>query len=184
MKKILLILFVLLLAIGSYTMYFIVNNRFPLRYVDIINHYANIHGVDPILIASIINVESRFNPRAVSPVGASGLMQIMEGTAYWIAEQMEIEDFVYSTMIFDPYININMGTWYISRLKNIYDTKDVALAAYNAGSGRVNSWLSDPDFSDDGITLTNIPFRETRNYVERVNLNMRIYSVLGRRALN
>jgi len=144
--------------------------------------HANIHGLDPILIASIINVESGFNERAVSPAGASGLMQIMETTAYWIAEELGLVHFSYADMIFVPEINIKLGTWYINRLLNTYATKEVALAAYNAGSGRVNSWLLDPQFSDDGETLSHIPFLETRNYVNRVEINMQIYRVLGRRA--
>lgn len=156
------------------------NSRFPLKYFDIIERYAQVHGVDPVLVSSIINVESRFNRYAVSPVGASGLMQIMEPTAVWAAEKMGIENFVYSEMIFDPEININIGTWYINRLINQYGELPVALAAYNAGSGNVTSWLNDPELSEDGVTLSYIPFGETRRYVKRVDINMKIYAFLLR----
>lgn len=156
------------------------NMKFPLRYLDIIEKYAEVHDVDPVLISSIINVESRFNRYAVSPVGASGLMQIMETTAVWIAEEMGIENFVYQDMIFDPEVNINMGTWYINRLINIYGELSVALAAYNAGSGNVTRWLNDPEFSKDNETLFYIPFGETRRYVERVDTSMKVYDFLLR----
>jgi len=131
-------------------------------------------------MTSIINIESRFNRFAVSPAGASGLMQIMEPTAIWIAERMGIENFDYQTMIFDPEVNINMGTWYIRHLMEMHYNLDVALAAYNAGMGNVANWLQNPEFSSDGKTLDYIPFRETRNYVERVNLSMRVYRFLMR----
>ena len=159
---------------------YMINSRFPVMYTDIIAYHADYYGLDPILITSIINVESGFNRTAVSPAGASGLMQIMEPTANWIAQEMGFYDFDYEQMIFDPDINIKMGTWYINRLINIYSNLDVALAAYNAGSGRVNSWLVDPEFSSDGETLSHIPFTETRNYVRRMDINMRIYRVLAR----
>ena len=158
----------------------IFNLRFPLKYFDIIERYSQIYGVDPVIISSIISVESRFNSNAVSPVGASGLMQIMEPTAVWAAQEIGIENFVYSDMIFDPEININIGTWYINRLINTYGELSVALAAYNAGSGNVTRWLGDPEFSEDGVTLSYIPFGETRRYVERVNRSMKIYSFLIR----
>jgi len=172
--KILLIIGLISAAIFSVHIY---NTRFPFLYVNIINKYAAIYDVDPILIASIINVESGFNRNAVSPAGASGLMQIMPGTAYWAAEQIGIENFVYEEMIFDPNININMGVWYIRRLIDSHARLDVALAAYNAGSGNVANWLADPNLSLDGYTLYYIPFGETRRYVERVRLNMIVYRV-------
>ena len=154
-----------------------VNTRFPLRYVELIQRYASLHDVDPVLVASIINVESRFRPEVVSPVGASGLMQIMPGTGKWAAEHIGIYPFVYDEMIFDPAVNINIGTWYIRRPVNSHAEVDVALAAYNAGSGNVARWLADADFSSDGKTLDYIPFGETRRYVERVNRNKQVYRI-------
>lgn len=151
------------------------NSYFPLRYLDIINRYSSIHNVDPVLVASIINVESRFNPYAVSHAGASGLMQLMPGTAEWIAETLGIDNFNFNEDIFNPEVNINMGTWYISRLLNNHYDISVALAAYNAGSGNVANWLSDSNFSNDGLTLDYIPFGETRRYVSVVLVSMYAY---------
>lgn len=177
--KVIVPIFIIILPIlaGIY----VFNLRFSLKYYDIIERYATIHGVDPVLISSIINVESGFNREAVSPAGASGLMQIMEPTAVWAAEELGIENFNYQDMIFDPEININIGTWYINRLINQFGDLNVALAAYNAGSGNVSSWLANPQFSKDGKTLNYIPFGETSSYVRRIDFNMRVYSFILRR---
>jgi len=155
----------------------LVNYYYPVRYVELIERYADMFDVDPVLVFAIIHAESRFNANAVSRVGASGLMQIMESTAYWIAPMAGIEDFSY-TDIFDPSINIRLGTYYISTHLERYGDLTVALCAYNAGRGNVERWLSDPEFSSDGISLNHIPFPETRNYVERVNRNMQIYTII------
>lgn len=164
-----------------YMAFLLVSVRFPVKYYDIIQNYAEVYGVDPVIITSIINVESNFNRNAVSPVGASGLMQIMAPTAVWAAEEIGIEKFDYYEMIFDPEINIKIGTWYIGRLINNYSNLEVALAAYNAGSGNVSRWLTNPEFSEDNNTLSYIPFDETRFYIIKVNINMMIYSfLLGR----
>lgn len=151
------------------------NYYFPVRYLTIIENYAAIYGVDPVLVASIINVESRFNRYAVSRAGASGLMQLMPGTAYWAAQEIGLESFSFEEMIFDPNININMGTWYIRRLLDLNNSVEVALAAYNAGSGNVANWLNDPHISPDGKTLENIPFPETRRYVTMVLISTYAY---------
>ncbi|MCL2610325.1 MAG: lytic transglycosylase domain-containing protein [Defluviitaleaceae bacterium] len=179
MKKFKIWLFVLFLGLcGGFLGFLIVQRYLPLNYTEIILHYSEVHNIDHLLIAAIINVESGFNRNAVSHAGASGLMQIMPNTAYWIAEHLEIENFVYDQMIFDPQININMGTWYIARLIDSHYNVETALAAYNAGSGNIANWLSNPEFSEDGKTLIHIPFLETRNYVERVALVRRLYAFL------
>lgn len=157
-----------------------VNNRFPLRYVDIVNENAEMFDLDPAFVFAVIHAESRFNSRAVSRVGASGLMQIMESTAYWIAPRVGLDDFDYEVHIFDPEINIRLGVYYLHNLANAFGDLEVALAAYNAGRGNVHRWLNDPEFSSDGVTLDYIPFSETRNYLIRVADNERIYTFLLR----
>ena len=171
LKLALLLLFVVGVGFAVYTF----NHYFPLRHVALIEHYAHKHGVDPVLVASIINVESRFNNYAVSHAGASGLMQLMPGTATWIADALGLADFDFDTQVFDPAININMGTWYIARLMNNHYDLTAALAAYNAGSGNVASWLSNPDLSADGQSLDHIPFGETRRYVAVVTSILPVY---------
>ncbi len=91
------------------------------------------------LIFGIIWVESRFDPRAVSPVGARGLMQLMPKTADYLAECIKWSDRVDS---FDPRFNVTAGSYYIARLIRSFDgDEDLALAAYNAGPTRVRRWL-------------------------------------------
>ena len=177
-RKFILFLILFLCIFAAVAGFYLVRRFFPLDYTEIIIHYSEVHGVDHLLIASIINVESGFNRYAVSPAGASGLMQIMPNTAYWIAEQIGIENFNYEEMIFNPRVNINMGTWYIERLISTHYNLETALAAYNAGSGNVSNWLIDENFSEDGRVLIHIPFPETRNYVSRVSLARRIYAIL------
>jgi soluble lytic murein transglycosylase len=170
----------LLLIIGGIGGVVLVNRYYPLRYVDIVNEHAEMFDLDPVLILSVIHAESRFNSNAVSRVGASGLMQIMESTAYWIAPRIGLTDFNYEDQIFDPSINILLGTYYLSMLIETFGDTSTALAAYNAGRGNVRNWLNNPYFSSDGITLDYIPFPETRNYVNRVADNQRVYALLLR----
>lgn len=150
--------------------------RFPLRYEMLIERYSEERDLDPFLVKGLIQAESSFRSDAVSPVGASGLMQIMPNTGAWLAELMGIS--FEPSDLFNPAYNIRMGTFYLRRLINTFEHVDTALAAYNAGMGNVNGWLGDERYSNDGETLHTIPFRETREYVQRVNRYMEIYREL------
>lgn len=174
MKKLklgLLIVFLSGVAGGLY----LFEHYFPLQHVALIQYYAEQHGVDPALVAAIINVESRFDTQAVSRAGASGLMQLMPGTAQWVADAIGLDMFEVEQHIFDPATNINLGTWYIARLMGNHHDLTGALAAYNAGSGNVASWLQDPALSSDGLTLAHIPFPETQRYVAVVTAILPVY---------
>ncbi|MCL2153344.1 MAG: lytic transglycosylase domain-containing protein [Oscillospiraceae bacterium] len=163
--------FVTLISIGM----FVYQTRYyPLRYFDTIQECAVEYGLEPELICAVINTESRFNKDAVSRRGASGLMQIIDSTAYWLAPKMGIDDFDYD-QIFEPALNIQMGCYYLSMLERQYGDLNVALSAYNAGSGNVDQWLQDSEYSDDGQTLKHIPFQETQDYIERITKNQKIY---------
>ncbi|MCL2046661.1 MAG: transglycosylase SLT domain-containing protein [Oscillospiraceae bacterium] len=164
----------LMLFVGSILT---IRHYFPLKYLPLIYTYAEKHNLRPELVCAVIHAESRFDPNAVSSVGASGLMQIMESTAYWIAPKSDLTTFDYES-IFDPETNISLGCFYLRMLEDQYGEMDVALAAYNAGSGNVSMWLNDPLYSSDGKTLDYIPFEETRNYVAKIARNERIYEVL------
>ena len=148
----------------------------PLEFEELIHRYSEEHDLDPFLVMAVIRVESSFNPEAVSPVGARGLMQIMPDTAVDLAARMGIDH--YEEYLFLPAYNIRMGTFYLRRLLDYFGEQNTALAAYNGGWGNVSSWLQDPQYSLDGRTLHHIPFTETRNYVERVNQYMEIYREL------
>lgn len=169
----LLVIIILILNLGN-----IGRLIFPVKYMNYIKSSAQTYNIDPYLIMSIIKSESNFESDAVSHKSATGLMQIMEPTAKWLAEKMELDSFDYS-QITDPALNINMGCYYIDYLLDRYDGNvENALAAYNAGQGTVNGWLANKDYSKDGKTLTQIPYPETRNYVRRTLANEKMYRLL------
>jgi len=177
-RAVIALLLLSLAATGVFAGVYAIRRIYPLRYVGIIHHYSAKHGLDPVLVASLIHAESRFNQRAVSSMGARGLMQLMEPTAMWAASEAGIEGFTFD-MAFDPEINIRLGTWYIARLLNQFGgIERTALAAYNAGSGNVSQWLANPENSSDGRNLQYIPFGETRHYLRRIEQNQPIYRVL------
>ena len=154
----------------------LVNMRFPVRYLDIINEHAG--GLEPSLVLAVIMAESSFRREAESHRGAQGLMQLMPATAQEIAEQMGMVDFSPED-VWIPEVNIAMGTFYLNRLKTLFGGNvELALAAYNAGQGRVNSWLANPEFSADGRSLDVIPFPETYNYLHRIRFNQRVYEII------
>ena len=150
----------------------------PIGYKDYINKYSNEYDIDPYLIAAIINVESKYNKEAISTKKAKGLMQIGPNTGEWGAKELGIEGYT-EEMLFDPELNIRIGTWYLRQLKGQFDSDlRLVLAAYNAGSGNVSKWLVDKNYSYDGIKLSRIPFKETEEYLERVENNYKIYKLV------
>ena len=140
---------------------------YPVAYEEYIHKYAKENQLDPYLVMAVIKTESNFIPDAHSGK-AEGLMQLTEETAADVARQLKIKE---STIdLTDPQMNIRMGCYYLKRLIDRYDGNiDVALAAYNGGPGNVNKWLEDRTYSKDGENLHSIPFRETREYVQRVH---------------
>jgi len=177
--RIIIICILLLAIIGAIGAVVYINRYYPVHHVEIIYKYADEYGLDRSFVFAVINAESRFNENAVSRAGASGLMQIMEDTAYWLAPQAGLADFSYDD-IFDPDVNIRLGTFYLSMLIRWFGSAELALCAYNAGPGHVWVWLENPEYSSDGETLDFIPFAETRNYVTRVLEYQRVYEFILR----
>jgi soluble lytic murein transglycosylase len=140
----------------------------PLRHEDIIRQQASEKGLDPTLIAGVIYTESRFRDQT-SPVGAKGLMQILPSTADDIAHKSGGTGFVQGDLA-DPQINIAYGSFYLRYLLRRYGGNEVlAIAAYNAGEGKVDQWIFDARRRGEDFDHTrHIPFLETRNYVQRV----------------
>lgn len=157
---------------------FVMKVLYPLQYSPIINRYSEEYNLDPLFVASVIRAESKFDTNAVSPKGAKGLMQISSITGKWASEELSIPEYD-ENMLFNPNANINMGCWYLNKLKKEFSNNiRNVLAAYNAGSGNVRKWLSDEKYSSDGTELVKIPFGETREYIKRVNRNYKIYKYL------
>ena len=140
----------------------------PLRHEDIIRQQAHDKGLDPALIAAVIYAESHFRDGQVSAAGAQGLMQLTPATARYIARKSGGTQFVVDDLG-TPQVNIAYGAYYLRYLLRRYDGNvDFALAAYNAGEGNVDRWISDARAHERALTVTAIPYAETRAYVQRV----------------
>ncbi|MBF2058433.1 MAG: transglycosylase SLT domain-containing protein [Cyanobacterium sp. T60_A2020_053] len=138
---------------------------FPLPYKEQIVKWSTERKLNPFLVTALIRQESRFQPLIKSPVGATGLMQVMPDTGEWIAPQIGLADY----SLTDPDDSINLGTWYLDYTHRTYDNNSMlAIASYNAGPGNISSWLQEYDISDFDQFVENIPFPETKNYVETV----------------
>ncbi len=146
---------------------------YPLKHEQIIWDYSEKYDLDPYLVLSIIKIESKFDNQAVSRKGALGLMQLMPETAYWIAETkgFTLED----KDLTDPTKNIALGTWYLDHLIKSFDSEIVAVAAYNAGRGNVQKWLDNGLWDGTLKNASQIPFKETREYVLKVILARQKY---------
>ncbi len=141
--------------------------QYPREYTEYVTKYCEMYSVPEDLVYAVIRTESSFNPDATSRVGAKGLMQLMPDTLDWLSRLLDEEK--PTGEITDPETNIKYGTYYLRHLYDRFDDWDTAIAAYNAGHGRVTKWLTDKKYSDDGITLKYIPIEETKNYVNRIN---------------
>lgn len=139
----------------------------PLRHEDVIRQQAADKQLDPALIAGVIFAESRFRDQT-SPTGAKGLMQIQPATARFIAQRsggtaFELRD------LGTPQINISYGSWYLRYLLDRYDGNEtLAIAAYNGGETNVDRWIAESGRRGMAFGQDQIPFTETREYVDRV----------------
>ncbi|SFT97826.1 peptidoglycan lytic transglycosylase [Kosakonia arachidis] len=144
--------------------------RFPLAYSDLYARYTNGKAISQSYAMAISRQESAWNPAARSPVGASGLMQIMPGTATHTVKMFNIADYRNASQLFDPETNINIGTSYLQYVYQQFGNNRIfSSAAYNAGPGRVRSWLNNSAGKLDAVAFVeSIPFSETRSYVKNV----------------
>jgi soluble lytic murein transglycosylase len=146
----------------------------PLRHEDIIRQQAADKHLDPALIAAVIYAESKFNPRT-SRAGAKGLMQLLPHTAAYLARRSGATNFSRADLA-TPRVNIAYGSYYLRYLIDHYGGQVTpALAAYNAGISNVDRWQADARSDGHGVTLADIPYPETRAYVERVLRAQRDY---------
>lgn len=153
-------------------------NSYPLKYKEEVEAAAEKYGVDEALIFAVIKTESDFDPNAKSHAGAIGLMQLVPDTFTWMQTYYKDENSYVFEDLCDPALNIDYGTEVLSVLLKMYENEETAVCAYNAGLGNVDNWLKDPDYSDNGKTLKEIPFPESKNYVRLVERNKSIYSKL------
>ena len=159
----------------------------PFGYESLIRKYAQYYNLQSAYVAAIIRNESAFNPKAVSSVGARGLMQLMPDTAEWIARKLNDRSYSFENM-FDPETNIRYGCWYLNYLSGLFSGDPIAVtSAYHAGQGTVRSWLADGTSSSDGgktLNLCTMPEGPTRTYARRVTNAYAIYDALYTHILN
>ncbi|OCG00434.1 murein transglycosylase [Gilliamella sp. wkB112] len=154
--------------------------RLPIMYNDFYTQALNDKAIPLSYALAISRQESAFDTTVQSPVGASGLMQLMPATAKEIAKKVSSVTYYSPTQLFDPQVNIQLGTYF---LNNLYlqndDNRILASAAYNAGPNRVKRWLNNSNGQLDVIAfIDSIPFTETRNYVKNVLVYAYIYQII------
>ena len=154
----------------------LLRSKYKLAYEAEILASAEEFDLDPYLVCGVIFTESAFRPEARSNVGALGLMQLMPATGLEEAELLEIEG-VTEDRLTEPALNIRLGCNYLRKLLDEFGTESVALAAYNAGPGRVRQWLKEYGKKEDGSILY-IPYPETSKYVGRVQSAKGVYERL------
>jgi soluble lytic murein transglycosylase len=145
---------------------------FPHAYWATVSTQAQTKGLDPYLVLALIRQESLFNPEAVSPAQAYGLMQLLPKTAARVTHVSSVS----AASLMDPEFNIGAGTAYLRQLLDMYNGNQMmAVAAYNAGEHAVDKWRSRYTDLEPDEFVESISFRETRNYVKLVLRNYRTY---------
>ncbi|BBH18970.1 transglycosylase SLT domain protein [Paenibacillus baekrokdamisoli] len=142
---------------------------YPIHYKQEIQISAANYSLEPHLVAAIIRVETNFSNNAVSKKGAIGIMQLMPDTAKWIVKKGGFKNVTNDALSSRADISIEIGSWYLQSLNQQFKgNKYLVIAAYNAGPGKVNRWLSEGTWDGQLETVSRIPYGETRHYVQRV----------------
>ena len=150
---------------------------FPKAYWGDLKRFSTQNGLDPYLVASLIRQESEFNPNAISHANAVGLMQLLPGTGKKVAKDVKLRHFN-ASQLYTPAVNLQLGTRYFKTMVDKFGSFEYALAAYNAGSDRVEDWLSQGKYRDPQEFVESIPFTETREYVQAILRNSNVYRQL------
>ncbi len=176
-SKLVLFLGVLCFLVG---MFFILRGLlFPKAYSDTVDEYCEHYEIDSDFIFAVINTESGFDTDAVSDVGASGLMQIMEDAFLWTRKHLNAvhTDIDYSDMMIPEY-NIEYGSCMLAYYYEKYGSYELAAAAYHAGTNQVDRWLSNGDISVNNFDISDIPSDTTSHYVKKVMWSYKAYNLL------
>ena len=150
---------------------------YPVGMQDVLMTEAAANRVDYGLVAAVIRQESNFEPRATSPVGARGLMQIMPAVGQQLARARGFATWD-AALLYQPDVSLQLGTVHLADLMRRYPQTERVLAAYNAGSARVDRWAQKAGTDDAEIFVERIPFVETRDYVRIVQRNREVYRAL------
>ena len=151
---------------------------FPRPYWSDLKKFSTANGLDPYLVASLIRQESEFNAIAVSRANAVGLMQLLPRTGKLVARQVSMKRYSPS-QLYTPAVNLELGTRYFRGMVNQFGGSfEQALAAYNAGTDRVDEWMGQGKYRDMAEFVESIPFTETREYVQAILRNASVYRQL------
>jgi soluble lytic murein transglycosylase len=147
---------------------------FPkLYWTDLYKHSLQ-NNLDPYLVAALIRQESEFNPSAISHAHAIGLMQLLPSVGKKVAKQLKIKGYNNAQLVV-PSVNLQLGATYFRQMLDQYGGQvEYALAAYNAGGDRVDDWRGE-HYRDIVEFVENIPFTETREYVQAIQRNVGVY---------
>lgn len=171
----LIIISIIMAIIISFSIVAYQTSRQKIAYQDEIKKYSEKYNMDPLLIASIIKVESDYDNEAHSNQNAKGLMQLLDTSAKHSAELIGEE--YYPDKLKDVDYNLNLGVGYFNYLYKYYNDVDLALAAYNGGIGNVDKWIQEKKIDKHDPDPTKIPVEETRQYVIKINSNYDLMKV-------
>ncbi|HKG90817.1 MAG TPA: transglycosylase SLT domain-containing protein [Gemmatimonadaceae bacterium] len=150
---------------------------YPVVVREVIAAEAARRSLDPALVAGVIRQESSFNPRATSPAGARGLMQVMPDVGRQLARGRSFPEWD-PVLLYQPDVNVQLGVDHLATFVRQYGELARVLAAYNAGPGRVRRWVEKAGADDPELFTERIPFDETRDYVRIVQRNRDLYRAL------
>ena len=150
---------------------------FPKAYWGDLKRFSTQNELDPYLVASLIRQESEFNPNAISHANAVGLMELLPVTGKKVAKEVNLHHYS-ASQLYTPTVNLQLGTRYFKSMVDKFGSFEYALAAYNAGSDRVQDWLAAGKYRDPQEFVESIPFTETREYVQAILRNANVYKQL------
>ncbi|MGO4370503.1 lytic transglycosylase domain-containing protein [Paenibacillus sp. 2TAB19] len=165
---------VLVLLLGFIAILFLKSDwlgeyMYPVYYKDDIRASASNYGLEPHLVAAVIRTESNYKTSSQSDKGAVGLMQMMPNTAKDVVRRAGFTEVTEDMLKHRADVSIELGSWYLSSLHQRFDQNSIAaIAAYNAGPTRVSEWLNTGEWDGKLDTVKQIPYGETRHYVQRV----------------
>lgn len=182
-RKIIKLLIIFIILLITYFILFklirlqdkILMQMYPTKYSEYVTKYSEENKVDKYMIYAIIKAESNFKPDVKSESDAIGLMQLLEDTAIEVSNTVDNQS-ITKEELYTPETNIKLGVSYFAYLLNHYnDNSILALTAYNAGMGNVDTWIKTGVIKADGTDVENIPYKETNNYVRKILRDYQIY---------
>ncbi len=149
--------------------------RYPRKYQEYVEYYADKYDLDPLTLYAFIRTESNFDPKAESDVGARGLMQITEVTFDWIKSKIAPTEPLTFDDLYDPETNIRFGSYFVAYCLLKFEDLSTAAAAYHNGVTAVSELLKNSEYSSDGKTLDEFPYPQMRQYVHKITTSYERY---------